>query len=155
MGKPFVDLVIPEQYQEEDSYILEHIRRGESIPYLETVRQRKDGSLVDVAVTVSPIYSDDKIVIGVSKTVRDISVQKAAEVQIHELNANLEKQVQERTTELLLARDQLISTTDQLLMAAEVAELGIWTWSWRMTHYSGMTKCMRYMNSQGLCANKV
>ncbi|MDH2435260.1 PAS domain S-box protein [Pokkaliibacter sp. MBI-7] len=100
VGRSILELVVPPDRRTEELSILSRISQGESIPHFETIRRRKDGTHIPVSVTVSPIYSDNNKVIGASKTVRDISRQKEAEAQIHELNTNLEKQVQERTAEL-------------------------------------------------------
>ena len=59
--------------------ILERIRRGEQIEHYETVRCRKDGSLVDISLTVSPLRNAAGKVTGVSKIARDISTRKKAE----------------------------------------------------------------------------
>ena len=54
IGKP-VSILIPEDRQNEEPAILEKIRRGESVEHYETIRQRKDGKLIHISVTVSPI----------------------------------------------------------------------------------------------------
>jgi PAS domain S-box-containing protein len=56
--------------------ILERIRRGEKVDHYETVRRRKDGTLVDISLTVSPIRDESGQIIGASKIVRDITEQK-------------------------------------------------------------------------------
>src|SRR5919198_3012040 len=68
-----VTTLIPEQYQSEEPRILEQIRRGERIEHYETIRQRKDGTLMNVALTVSPIKDARGNVIGASKIARDIT----------------------------------------------------------------------------------
>ena len=62
-----------------ESRILERIRRGERIDHYETVRQRKDGSLVDISLTVSPVRDRRGNIIGASKIARDITERKKAE----------------------------------------------------------------------------
>ncbi|MEI6561931.1 MAG: PAS domain S-box protein [Verrucomicrobiota bacterium] len=71
--------LIPADRQDEETQILEMIRRGESLEHFETVRQAKDGRLVDVSVTVSPIKNADGHIVGVSKIVRNITERKKAE----------------------------------------------------------------------------
>ncbi|WP_298723588.1 CHASE domain-containing protein [uncultured Oceanisphaera sp.] len=122
IGQEMASLVVPEDRQQEEADLLARVRHGEHIPHFETVRQRQDGSRFHVSVTVSPIRNSAGQVIGASKTVRDITSQKETEARVLELNSNLEAQVARRTGELTAARDQL-------LMAADVAELGVWTWS--------------------------
>jgi PAS domain S-box-containing protein len=78
VGKP-VTLLIPVDRQDEEPRILERIRRGERIEHYETVRQRKDGSLVDISLTVSPIRDLHGNIVGASKIARDISGRKRAE----------------------------------------------------------------------------
>jgi len=128
VGQPLVDLIVPPELKTEELSILERVGRGEVVSSFDTVRLRRDGSRLDMSVTASPIRSADGRIVGVSKTARDISQQKAAEAQVHTLNANLERQVLERTALLEQNRRELLSTRDQLLTAAQAAELGIWTW---------------------------
>ena len=71
--------VIPKERHAEEAEILTRIRRGESIEHYETVRQRKDGRLIDVSLTISPVRDAKGKVIGVSKIARDITKQKKAE----------------------------------------------------------------------------
>lgn len=75
VGKP-VTILIPEDrlYEEED--ILRRIRRGERVEHYETVRRRKDGSLLDISLTVSPVRDASGAIIGASKIARDISERK-------------------------------------------------------------------------------
>jgi PAS domain S-box-containing protein len=80
IGKP-VTLVIPADRAEEEASILARLRRGERIDHFETVRRRKDGSLLDVSLTVSPIHGADGRVIGASKIARDITERKRAHEQ--------------------------------------------------------------------------
>ena len=78
VGKSVTSLFPPDLLHEECA-ILERIRRGEKIEHYETVRRRKDGSLVDVSLTVSPVRNAAGKVTGVSKIARDISARKKAE----------------------------------------------------------------------------
>jgi PAS domain S-box-containing protein len=75
-------LLIPPERRDEEPAILERIRQGERIDNYETVRRRKDGSYVDISLTVSPIKDAEGTVIGVSKIARDISERKRNEAQI-------------------------------------------------------------------------
>ncbi len=76
-----VTLLIPEERQDEEPVILERIRRGERVDHYETVRQRKDGSLVDISLTVSAVRNRDGKIIGASKIARDITERKRIEEQ--------------------------------------------------------------------------
>ena len=80
VGKPITVLIPPESHNEEPE-ILERIRRGERIDHYETVRRRKDGSLVDISLTVSPIRNAAGRIVGASKIARDITERKEAEAR--------------------------------------------------------------------------
>jgi two-component system cell cycle sensor histidine kinase/response regulator CckA len=71
--------LIPTDRQEEENLILGKIKRGESLEHFETVRQAKDGRLIHVSVTVSPIKDSSGKIIGVSKVARDTTERKRAE----------------------------------------------------------------------------
>ena len=72
-----IRMIIPEDRQDEEDDVLRHIRNGDSIRHFETVRRRKDGTMVPVSLTVSPIRADGTV-IGASKIARDISNEKRA-----------------------------------------------------------------------------
>jgi PAS domain S-box-containing protein len=76
-----VTILIPPDRGDEEPGILERIRRGERIDHYETVRRRKDGSLVDISLTVSPIKNAEGTIVGASKIVRDITERKRAQEQ--------------------------------------------------------------------------
>jgi PAS domain S-box-containing protein len=75
IGKPVAILAPPER-RGEDYAILESVRRGDRVHNCETVRRRKNGSLIDVSVTVSPIRGAAGRVVGASRVVRDITERK-------------------------------------------------------------------------------
>src|SRR2546423_861562 len=75
IGQPISKLVPPDRHSEEPE-ILERLRRGERVDHFETIRQRKDGRLIDVSVTISPIKDPTGRVIGASKIARDITELK-------------------------------------------------------------------------------
>lgn len=81
IGKPVTILIPPDRHDEEPE-ILARIRRGERIDHYETVRQRKDGSLVHISLTISPIRRADGTIIGASKISRDITAQKQSEERL-------------------------------------------------------------------------
>jgi len=83
--------IIPEDRREEEPRILAKIRKGESVNHYETVRCHKDGRLIDISVTVSPIRDALGQVIGASKVARDISERKKLEKEIIEVS-NREQQ---------------------------------------------------------------
>ena len=78
VGKP-ITTIIPEELQGEEAIILAKIRNGEPIEHFETVRLRKDGTRVDISLSISPIKTPDGTIIGASKIARNITDQKRAE----------------------------------------------------------------------------
>jgi PAS domain S-box-containing protein len=66
-----IRIIIPDVRQSEEDFVLGQIRAGKSVRHYETVRQRKDGTLVPISLTVSPILNDEGVVIGASKIARD------------------------------------------------------------------------------------
>jgi PAS domain S-box-containing protein len=102
IGKP-VTLLIPRERHDEESRILDSIKRGQRIDHYETVRQRKDGGLLDISLTVSPIKDDAGKIIGASKIVRDITRRKRVEVELRE-------------------------SEQRLRLATQTGKLGVWDW---------------------------
>ena len=75
VGRP-IRMIIPADRQSEEDRVLETIRAGRAVEHFETIRQRKDGSLIEISLTVSPVRAADGTVIGASKIARDISEQR-------------------------------------------------------------------------------
>jgi PAS domain S-box-containing protein len=96
VGRP-VTLLIPPNRLDEESDILQRIGRGETISHFETVRQRKDGSLVDISLTISPIRDRGGRIIGAAKIARDITERK----QVEQHNKLLMAEVNHRAKNLL------------------------------------------------------
>ncbi|MGZ5875197.1 MAG: PAS domain S-box protein, partial [Bradyrhizobium sp.] len=89
IGKPIAILIPPDRHKEETA-ILERLRRGERIGSYETVRRHKDGSPIDVSLTVSPLKNTDGRVIGASKIARNITERLYAERALRESKARLQ-----------------------------------------------------------------
>jgi PAS domain S-box-containing protein len=85
-----IRLIIPADRQSEEDDVLGHIRAGRSVTHYETIRQRKDGTLIPISLTVSPIYDDRGRIIGASKIARDISDRIQAAVAGRRLSAVVE-----------------------------------------------------------------
>jgi PAS domain S-box-containing protein len=96
IGQP-ITLVIPQDRQSEEREILTRIRRGERIDHFETVRQRKNGSLIVVSLTVSPVKDANGKIVGASKIARDITEQKKNQ----ELIVTLAREAEHRSKNLL------------------------------------------------------
>ncbi len=77
IGRP-ITILIPEDRLGEEPAILTRINAGERVDHFETIRRRKDGTLIDISLTISPIRSCDGKIIGASKIARDISERKRA-----------------------------------------------------------------------------
>jgi PAS domain S-box-containing protein len=76
-----IDLILPPDRRDEEREILGRLRRGERIEQFETVRRRKDGRLIDVSLTISPVKDATGRVIGASKIARDVTERKREEAQ--------------------------------------------------------------------------
>jgi PAS domain S-box-containing protein len=68
-----IRMIIPDDRQSEEDFVLGEIRSGKSVQHYETVRQRKDRTPIPISLTVSPIYDDNGVVIAASKIARDIT----------------------------------------------------------------------------------
>src|SRR5215204_4268753 len=81
IGNP-VTMLIPEGHLDEEPAILARLRAGERIEHYETVRMRKDGTLMDISLTVSPIIGPRGTIVGASKIARDITEQRQARKEL-------------------------------------------------------------------------
>ena len=84
IGHTVAALLIPDDRQEEEPDILARLRKGERVDHFETVRRRKDGSLIDISLTISPVKDQQGRIIGASKIARDISQRKRYEKRLLE-----------------------------------------------------------------------
>jgi len=81
LGQP-ISLLVPRDRLPEADRVMEQIARSESIQHFETVRRTKDGRLIDISLTLSPIRNAAGQIVGASKIAHDISARKAAEAQL-------------------------------------------------------------------------
>jgi len=81
-----ITILIPPDRQEEEPAILARLRAGQRVDHYQTVRVRKDGSAVDISLTISPVRNAAGTIVGASKIARDISQQKRAEEATQALN---------------------------------------------------------------------
>ena len=96
IGQP-ITIVIPVDRQSEEREILTRIRRGERVDHFQAVRQRKDGGLIVVSLTVSPVKNAEGQIVGASKIARDITEQKRSQEHI----ATLAREAEHRSKNLL------------------------------------------------------
>lgn len=96
IGQPMA-IVIPQDRQDEEREILARIRRDESIDPLETVRKCKDGRLIPISLTISPVKNASGTIVGAAKIARDITEQKQAQEKI----AMLVQEAEHRSKNLL------------------------------------------------------
>jgi PAS domain S-box-containing protein len=106
IGKP-VSMLIPHDRQEEEPDILRRLRLGQPIRPYETVRQRKDGSLLNISLTVSPLKDHSGGIMGASKIARDITELCRTREELAKSHQELEQRVAERTASLSQALAQL------------------------------------------------
>ena len=79
-----ISLIIPSDRLDEETVIINKISRGERIEHYETVRKAKDGRLIDISLTISPLRDERGRVVGASKVARDVSVQKLVQRQLQD-----------------------------------------------------------------------
>ena len=85
-----IRLIIPEDRQQEEDYVLSQVRAGHVVRHYETLRRRKDGTLIPISLTVSPLRDTAGTIVGASKVARDISDRKHADRAARRLAAVIE-----------------------------------------------------------------
>ena len=107
IGRP-ITILIPPDRRDEEPTILQRIKRGERIKNYETVRQRKDSTLVDVSLTISPVKNAEGEIVGASAIARDITERKRAEEREKMLMAELDHRVKN-----VLARVDMVAMSSR------------------------------------------
>jgi PAS domain S-box-containing protein len=102
-----VNMLIPTERHDEEPLILQRLRRGERIDHYETVRRRKDGSQIDISLTVSPIKNAEGKIVGASKVARDITERRRSEAQI----AILAREAEHRSKNVLATVQATVQLT--------------------------------------------
>ncbi|HUQ85953.1 MAG TPA: PAS domain S-box protein [Vicinamibacterales bacterium] len=86
-----IRMLIPDDLQSEEDLVLSKIRAGDKVDHYETIRRRKDGKLIAVSLTVSPIRDNKGVIVGASKIARDVSDRVAMQNATRELADNTQK----------------------------------------------------------------
>jgi PAS domain S-box-containing protein len=114
VGQSITMVITPDRLAEEDM-VLGHIRRGERIDHFETIRRRKDGTLVPISLTVSPIRDAAGVVVGASKIARNISYRRQIEAELHELH--------DRLLALATASGSILGSPDSAAVASAAIDI--------------------------------
>ena len=97
--------IIPAERHDEEMKLLAAIRAGVAVNHFETERMTSDGRRLAVSLTVSPIRDTEGRIIGASKIIRDITERKRVDAELEQYRAHLAHLVEERTSELVLAKE--------------------------------------------------
>jgi PAS domain S-box-containing protein len=109
-----VTILIPDDHIDEEPAIIARLRKGERIEHYETVRLRKDGTFIDISLTVSPIRDANNKVIGASKIARDISQRKQVEKTLLEQSEAYERLYTEAQESSRLKEEFLATVSHEL-----------------------------------------
>ena len=137
INKPITVIIPPDRYHEEQQ-ILDRIQSGERVEHFDTVRRRKDGALVNVSLTISPIKHADGRVIGASKIARDIS----------ERVRNDRRRLAQYTVASLLAGSWTLEEASSAILQT-IASIGEWVLSalWIYDESIGRLRCRAYWHA--------
>ena len=124
IGHSVAALLIPADRQEEEPNILSRLSRGERVDHFETIRRRKDGTLLDISLTISPVRDAQGRIIGASKIARDISDRKRIENAIETLNAQLTSDLA-AVTRMQQLSTRLVQAHDIPQLLGEIVDAGI------------------------------
>ncbi|HWB61169.1 MAG TPA: PAS domain S-box protein [Chthoniobacteraceae bacterium] len=136
VGKPISVLIPQELYDKEEPEIIDHIRHGRRVEHFETVRLRKDGSHVNVSLTISPIRDEEGRVVGASKIARDITERKLAEEKLGRARQQADD-----------AAAAAADAAERFRLVAEVTSLQIWTASSEGTLEWANQECANYFQT--------
>lgn len=129
IGEPITVLIPADRLEEERAIEQGVLVEGGHVKRYETVRSRKDGSLVDVSLTISPIRNERGDIIGASKVAHDITDRKMAEMRIRELNRTLESRIAERSDALIQSEKRYHDALDKMMEGVQIIDR-----DWRYTY---------------------
>jgi PAS domain S-box-containing protein len=116
-----IRMIIPDERQREEDDVLDGIRNGRVVSHFETVRRRKDGTLIDISLTVSPIKDRRGRIIGASKIARDITSQKVLLKELGEANRIKDEFLATLSHELRTPLNAVLGYT-QMLRTGKISE---------------------------------
>ena len=143
-----IRLIIPEDRLAEEVEVLARIRRGEPVDHFETIRRTKDGRLIDISLTVSPVRNAAGTIIGASKIARDISDRRRAERERTELLAR-ERAAREEAEATNRSKDQFLAVLSHELRTPLNAIFG---WA-RMLHEGALDATLRARGTEAILRN--
>lgn len=109
-----IRLIIPHDRWGEEDEVLARIGRGERVDHFETIRRAKDGKLLNISLTVSPVKDRSGKIVGASKVARDITDRKRAEAELERLLAS-EKQLRRQAEEASRLKDEFLAVVSHEL----------------------------------------
>jgi PAS domain S-box-containing protein len=143
-----ITLIIPQDRLPEEDEVLARIRRGEPVDHFETIRRTKDGRLIDISLTVSPVRNAAGQIIGASKIARDISDRRRAERERAELLAR-ERKAREEAEAMNRSKDQFLAVLSHELRTPLNAIFG---WA-RMLHEGALDATLRARGTEAILRN--
>jgi len=128
-----ISIIIPAERQDEERKIIEQLKRGERVDHFETIRTRKDGAMLDISLTISPLRDNAGRIVGASKVARDVTERKRIERALRDSEENLRtladgleaqvcvrtRELEHRNAEVLQQSEQLRELTNRLLRSQD------------------------------------